>query len=56
MEKLIAKTSQLGWSKEPINLEVEPTAEEKSKLILLGKVLSSKFSPEQLVVKIIAKA
>ena len=26
MEKLIAKTKLLGWSKNPINLEVEPGA------------------------------
>ena len=56
MEKLIAKASQLGWSKEPINLEVEPTVEVKSKLILLGKVFLSKIFFRTVVVKITAKA
>ncbi len=56
MESLIAKTKKLGWSKHPVRLEVEPKAESKAKLMLVGKILSTKaFSP--LVVKeIIDKA
>ena len=50
MESLIAKTKKLGWSKQPVCLEVEPKAESKAKLMLVGKILSTKaFFP--LVVK-----
>ncbi len=54
MKKLIAKTKLLGWSKNTINLEVE--AGYKVKLMLLGKVLSSKVFSPLVVVEIIAKA
>jgi hypothetical protein len=56
MEKLIAKTKLLGWSKNPINLEVDPRAGDKAKLMLLGNVLSSKVFSRLVVVEKIAKA
>ena len=56
MEKLIAKTKLLGWSKNPINLEVEPGAGDKAKLMLLGNVLSSKVFSRLVVLEKIAKA
>uniref|UniRef100_A0A2N9FSP0 CCHC-type domain-containing protein n=1 Tax=Fagus sylvatica TaxID=28930 RepID=A0A2N9FSP0_FAGSY len=42
MEKLIAKTRSLGWSEKPVVLEIAPEAEDKAKLMLLGKVLSTR--------------
>ena len=33
-------TKKLGWTKPPISLEVEPEAEEKVKLMLVGKILN----------------
>jgi hypothetical protein len=43
MEKLVELTKKLGWTKPLICLEVEPKAEEKAKLMLVGKILSSKI-------------
>ena len=56
MDKLIEKTKALGWSKQPVVLEVEPDVKEKSKLMLLGKVLSSKVFSKTVVKEIILKA
>ena len=56
MEKLVAKTRQLGWSQKAIRLETEPKAEEKSKLLLLGKILSTKVFSKLVVKDIIDKA
>ena len=44
------KTKKLGWSKEPVRLEVDLATAERSKLLLLGKVLSPK-SFSRMVVK-----
>ena len=56
MEKLITKTSKLGWSKQPMVLDTEPDAEEKAKLLLLGKLLSFKTFSRLVVKDIISKA
>ena len=56
MDKLIEKTKALGWSKQPVVLEVEPDVKEKSKLMLLGKVLSSKVFSKRVVKEIVLKA
>ena len=56
MEKLITKTSKLGWSKQPVVLDTEPDAEEKAKLLLLGKLLSFKTFSRLVVKDIISKA
>ena len=42
MENLIAKTKKLGWVQQPVSLGVEPSAEDKAKALLIGKVLSHK--------------
>ena len=46
-------TKKLGWTKPPICLEVEPEAEEKAKLMLVGKILSSKIFSCRVVKEII---
>ena len=56
MDKLIAKTSRLGWSKQPLSLDIKPEAEEKAKLIMLGKVLSTKVFSRLVVKEIICRA
>ncbi len=40
MEKLVELAKKLGWTKPPISLEVESEAEEKAKLMLVGKILN----------------
>ena len=49
MDSLIAKTKKLGWNSQPLKLEVEPSAEEKSKLLLIGKVLTHKVFSRMVV-------
>ena len=56
MESLITKTKKLGWAKQPISLEIVPEAEEKAKLVLLGKILSPKLFSCTVIKEIIAKA
>lgn len=56
MDKLIKKTKSLGWSTKPVVLEIKSDAQEKSKLMLLGKVLSSKAFARSMVKEIIGKA
>ena len=56
MDRLVEKTKKLGWSQQLVNLEVVLEAEEKSKLILLGKVLSNKIFSRAVVQEIISKA
>jgi hypothetical protein len=56
MESLITKTKKLGWAKQPVSLEIIPEAEEKAKLVLLGKILSPKLFSCTVVKEIIAKA
>ena len=55
MDKLITKTSKLGRSKQPVVLEVQPEAEEKVKLLLLDKILSTKTCSRLVVKDIISK-
>ncbi len=55
MDKLITKTSKLGRSKQPVVLEVQPEAEEKAKLLLLDKILSTKTCSRLVVKDIISK-
>ena len=56
MDKLVAKTKKLGWSKAPISLDVDPKAETQAKLMLMGKVLTSRYFSKVVVKEIIAKA
>ncbi len=56
MENLIAKTKKLGWVQQPVSLGVEPSAEDKAKFLLIGKVLSHKVFSHFVVKEIIAKA
>ena len=56
MEKLIAKTRSLGWSEKPVVLEITLEAEDKVKLILLGKVLSTRAFSRSVVREIVGKA
>ena len=56
MENLIAKTKKLGWVQQPVSLGVEPSAEDKAKFLLIGKVLSHKVFSHSVVKEIIAKA
>uniref|UniRef100_A0A2N9HFT5 Reverse transcriptase domain-containing protein n=1 Tax=Fagus sylvatica TaxID=28930 RepID=A0A2N9HFT5_FAGSY len=46
----------LGWSKAPISLDVDPKAETQAKLMLMGKVLTSRYFSKVVVKEIIAKA
>lgn len=52
----MAKTINLGWSKQPINLEIILEVEEKAKLVLLSKILSAKNFSRLVVKEIVAKA
>ena len=56
MDALVAKTKKLGWGKAPIRLEIEPQAEEKAKLMLLGKVLTTRSFSRLVVQEIISRA
>uniref|UniRef100_A0A2N9IMG3 CCHC-type domain-containing protein n=1 Tax=Fagus sylvatica TaxID=28930 RepID=A0A2N9IMG3_FAGSY len=56
MDNLVAKTKKLGLSKAPISLEVDPQAEAQAKLLLLGKVISSRVFSKIVVKEIISKA
>ena len=56
MERLVEKTKCLGWDKGLINIEVESQAEERAKLLLVGKILSAKAFSRVVVKEIIAKA
>ena len=56
MDKLVAKTRKLGWSQLAVKLDAEPEAEEKVKLLLLGKILSTKIFSKVVVKEIIDKA
>ncbi len=56
MDKLVAKTRKLGWSQPTVKLDAEPEAEEKAKLLLLGKILSTKIFLKVVVKEIIDKA
>uniref|UniRef100_A0A2N9I2Q1 CCHC-type domain-containing protein n=1 Tax=Fagus sylvatica TaxID=28930 RepID=A0A2N9I2Q1_FAGSY len=56
MDKLVTQTSRLGWAAGLVSLELEPGAEDKAKLMLLGKVLSSRPFSRGVVKEIIAKA
>uniref|UniRef100_A0A2N9GUT0 Uncharacterized protein n=1 Tax=Fagus sylvatica TaxID=28930 RepID=A0A2N9GUT0_FAGSY len=56
MDKLVAKTKKLGWSKAPISLEVDPKVETQAKLMLMGNVLTSRYFSKVVVKEIIAKA
>ena len=52
----MAKIINLGWSKQPINLEIILEVEEKAKLVLLSKILSAKNFSRLVVKEIVAKA
>ena len=44
IEKIVSKTKKLGWNKPKVSLEVDQSADVKSKLMLIGKILSLKLS------------
>ncbi len=55
MDGLIEQTKKLGWNQQLVSLEVAPEVVETSKLLLVGKILSSKLFSSIIVKEIILK-
>ncbi len=56
LDSIVSKTKRLGWKGQAVSLEIDERAAEKSKFMLLGKVLSLKPFSCNIVKKIIEKA
>ena len=56
IEDITSQTAKLGWLKNKLNLDVDPSAQEKSNRLLIGKILSKKVFPKPLVKEILTKA
>ena len=55
MDNLVAKKRKLGWTKQLVSLEIVPAVEEKSNLVLLGKILLTKIFSRLVVKEIVVK-
>jgi hypothetical protein len=56
LDSIVSKTKRLGWKGQAVSLEIDEGAAEKSKFMLLGKVLSLKPFSRNIVKEIIEKA
>nr|POF11779.1 hypothetical protein CFP56_74437 [Quercus suber] len=56
IENITSQTAKLGWLKNKLNLDVDPSAQEESNRLLIGKILSKKVFPKPLVKEILTKA